>query len=108
MVREAGQLRLLHQMSRFLLQGTLNVDHALYTVALVLAGGQGERLYPLTRYRAKPAVPFGGIYRILDFTLSNCLNSNLRRIHVLTQYKSHSLARHLQLAWSHLPSTQSA
>lgn len=75
-----------------------------HTVALVLAGGQGERLYPLTRDRAKPAAPFGGIYRILDFTLSNCLNSNLRRIHVLTQYKSHSLARHLKLAWSHLPS----
>ncbi|MBI3249462.1 MAG: glucose-1-phosphate adenylyltransferase [Deltaproteobacteria bacterium] len=80
------------------------VNHALHqTVALVLAGGQGERLYPLTRDRAKPAVPFGGIYRLLDFTLSNCLNSGLRKMHVLTQYKSHSLARHLKLAWSHLP-----
>lgn len=72
------------------------------TAAVILAGGQGERLYPLTRDRAKPAVPFGGIYRIIDFTLSNCLNSGLRKIHVLTQYKSHSLARHLKLAWSHL------
>jgi glucose-1-phosphate adenylyltransferase len=75
-----------------------------HTTALVLAGGQGERLYPLTRDRAKPAVPFGGSYRILDFTLSNCINSGLRKIHVVTQYKSHSLARHVKLAWSHLPS----
>ena len=67
---------------------------------MILAGGQGERLYPLTRDRAKPAVPFGGIYRIIDFTLSNCLNSNLRRIYVLTQYKSSSLDLHLRLGWS--------
>jgi glucose-1-phosphate adenylyltransferase len=70
------------------------------TMTLVLAGGQGERLYPLTRDRAKPAVPFGGIYRIIDFTLSNCVNSALRRIFVLTQYKSHSLDRHLKLGWN--------
>ena len=70
------------------------------TLTMVLAGGQGERLYPLTRDRAKPAVPFGGIYRIIDFTLSNCLNSNLRRIYVLTQYKSSSLDLHLRLGWS--------
>ena len=70
------------------------------TSVMLLAGGQGERLYPLTRDRAKPAVPFGGIYRIIDFTLSNCLNSGLRRINVLTQYKSFSLQRHLQLGWS--------
>ena len=57
------------------------------TVAMVLAGGQGERLSPLTLHRAKPAVPFGGNYRIIDFTLSNCLNSGIRRVHVLTQYK---------------------
>jgi len=69
------------------------------TLVIILAGGQGERLYPLTRDRAKPAVPFGGIYRIIDFTLSNCLNSGLRRIYVLTQYKSISLNRHLRLAW---------
>jgi glucose-1-phosphate adenylyltransferase len=70
------------------------------TVAVVLAGGQGERLYPLTRDRAKPAVPFGGTYRIIDFTLSNCVNSGIRRIHVLTQYKSYSLDRHIKQAWS--------
>jgi glucose-1-phosphate adenylyltransferase len=70
------------------------------TIVMLLAGGQGERLYPLTRDRAKPAVPFGGIYRIIDFTLSNCVNSGLRRIHVLTQYKSSSLQRHLQHGWS--------
>ncbi|MGH9866994.1 MAG: glucose-1-phosphate adenylyltransferase [Candidatus Polarisedimenticolia bacterium] len=68
-------------------------------LTIILAGGQGERLYPLTRDRSKPAVPFGGIYRIIDFTLSNCLNSDLRRILVLTQYKSHSLDRHLRHAW---------
>lgn len=70
------------------------------TLVMLLAGGQGERLYPLTRDRAKPAVPFGGIYRIIDFTLSNCLNSGLRKINVLTQYKSFSLQRHLQFGWS--------
>ena len=72
------------------------------TLVLVLAGGQGERLYPLTRDRAKPAVPFGGIYRIIDFTLSNCLNSGCSRIYVLTQYKSFSLDRHIVLGWSGL------
>jgi glucose-1-phosphate adenylyltransferase len=69
------------------------------TLVMVLAGGQGERLYPLTRDRAKPAVPFGGSYRIIDFTLSNCVNSGLRRIYVLTQYKSDSLNRHIRLGW---------
>ncbi|MCX7803661.1 MAG: glucose-1-phosphate adenylyltransferase [Planctomycetota bacterium] len=69
------------------------------TLTLILAGGQGERLYPLTRDRAKPAVPFGGIYRIIDFTLSNCLNSGVRRLYVLTQYKSFSLDRHIMLGW---------
>ncbi len=69
-------------------------------LTMILAGGQGERLYPLTMDRAKPAVPFGGIYRIVDFTLSNCLNSGLRKIVVLTQYKSFSLDRHLRLGWS--------
>jgi glucose-1-phosphate adenylyltransferase len=66
---------------------------------MILAGGQGERLYPLTQDRAKPAVPFGGSYRIIDFTLSNCVNSNLRRIYLMTQYKSTSLDRHLRLGW---------
>ncbi len=68
-------------------------------LAVVLAGGKGSRLGPLTRDRAKPAVPFGGIYRIVDFTLSNCLNSGLRRILVLTQYKAMSLDRHITLGW---------
>lgn len=71
-------------------------------LTIILAGGKGTRLEPLTRDRAKPAVPFGGQYRIIDFTLSNCLNSNLRRIRVLTQFKSHSLNRHIRQAWSFL------
>ncbi len=70
------------------------------TLVIVLAGGEGSRLKNLTKWRAKPAVPFGGKYRIIDFALSNCVNSGLRRISVLTQYKSHSLIRHLQRAWS--------
>ena len=69
-------------------------------LAVLLAGGQGERLWPLTRDRAKPAVPFGGIYRIIDVTLSNCLNSDLRRVFVLTQYKALSLNRHVRRGWS--------
>ena len=69
-------------------------------LAMVLAGGKGERLYPLTLHRAKPAVPFGGKYRIIDFTLSNCLNSGLRKIAVLIQYKSHSLDRHIRRGWN--------
>jgi glucose-1-phosphate adenylyltransferase len=71
-------------------------------LALVLAGGRGSRLKQLTDRRAKPAVFFGGKFRIIDFTLSNCLNSGLRRIAVLTQYKAHSLLRHLQMGWSFL------
>jgi glucose-1-phosphate adenylyltransferase len=66
---------------------------------MVLAGGKGERLFPLTAHRAKPAVPFGGKYRIIDFTLSNCLNSGLRKVAVLIQYKSHSLDRHIRVGW---------
>jgi glucose-1-phosphate adenylyltransferase len=73
------------------------------TLVCLLAGGSGERLYPLTRDRAKPAVPFGGIYRIIDITLSNCINSDLRRIFVLTQYKSLSLNRHLRYGWNIFP-----
>ena len=72
------------------------------TLAIVMAGGQGERLFPLTRDRGKPAVPFGGIYRVVDFTLSNCLNSGLRKIYVLTQYKSGSLERHVRIGWGPL------
>jgi len=67
---------------------------------ILLAGGAGERLYPLTRHLAKPAVPFGGIYRIIDFTLSNCINSGLRQIFVLTQYKSLELSRHIRHGWN--------
>jgi glucose-1-phosphate adenylyltransferase len=68
-------------------------------LGILLAGGAGERLYPLTRHRAKPAVPFGGSYRIVDVTLSNCINSGLRRIFILTQYKSLSLHRHVRNGW---------
>ena len=71
-------------------------------LTLILAGGKGTRLEPLTRERAKPAVPFGGAYRIIDFTLSNCLNSNLRRMLVLTQYRAASLVRHIHQGWSFL------
>src|ERR671935_1210780 len=67
---------------------------------MVLAGGKGERLFPLTQDRAKPAVPFGGKYRIIDFTLSNCINSDLRKVAVLIQYKSHSLDRHIRAGWN--------
>ncbi|WP_447984168.1 glucose-1-phosphate adenylyltransferase [Nitrospira sp. Nam74] len=67
---------------------------------MILAGGKGERLNPLTQYRAKPAAPFGGKYRIIDFTLSNCLNSGIRKIAVLIQYKSHSLDRHIRTGWN--------
>ncbi|RPI56660.1 MAG: glucose-1-phosphate adenylyltransferase [Acidobacteria bacterium] len=70
------------------------------SLVILLAGGAGERLYPLTRDRAKPAVFFGGPYRIIDFTLSNCLNSGLRRIFIATQYKSLSLNRHIRMGWS--------
>lgn len=70
------------------------------TIALILAGGRGSRLHELTQWRAKPAVYFGGKFRIIDFPLSNCVNSNIRRIGVLTQYKAHSLIRHLVSGWS--------
>src|SRR5512145_1183406 len=70
--------------------------------ALILAGGRGSRLKQLTEERAKPAVPFGGKFRIIDFTLSNCVNSGVRRIGVATQYKAHSLIRHIQRGWSFL------
>ncbi|MCX5707037.1 MAG: glucose-1-phosphate adenylyltransferase [Candidatus Omnitrophica bacterium] len=73
-------------------------------LTFIMAGGKGERLFPLTKDRTKPAVPFGGIYRIIDFTLSNCINSGLRRMYLLTQYKSASLHRHIRLGWNILPS----
>src|SRR5207249_10790657 len=70
------------------------------TLGGLVAGGAGERLYPLTRDRAKPAVTFGGIYRIIDVTLSNCVNSDLRRVYILTQYKALSLNRHIREGWA--------
>lgn len=82
--------------SRFIIALTKN------TVALILAGGRGSRLKHLTNWRAKPAVPFGGKFRIIDFPLSNCMNSGVRRIGVITQYKSDSLIRHIQRGWSFL------
>ena len=84
------------QSSRFISAITKN------TVALILAGGRGSRLKNLTNRRAKPAVPFGGKFRIIDFPLSNCINSGIRRVGVITQYKSHSLIRHIQRGWSFL------
>ncbi len=81
---------------RFVSQLTRN------TFAMILAGGRGSRLHELTDFRAKPAVPFGGKFRIIDFTLSNCVNSGVRRVGVATQYKAQSLIRHLQLGWSFL------
>ncbi|GAB4138176.1 MAG: glucose-1-phosphate adenylyltransferase [Planctomycetota bacterium] len=73
------------------------------TLVFILAGGEGSRLKPLTDVRAKPAVPFGGCYRIIDFTLSNCIHSGLRRIHLLTQYQARSLEEHIRFGWNFLP-----
>jgi glucose-1-phosphate adenylyltransferase len=73
------------------------------TLTFILAGGEGSRLKPLTLQRAKPAVPFGGCYRIIDFTLSNCIHSGLRRIHLLTQYQARSLEEHIRFGWNFLP-----
>ena len=82
------------------------------SIAFILAGGRGSRLRQLTDWRAKPAVPFGGKFRIIDFALSNCVNSDLRRVYILTQYKALSLNRHIRTGWSvvtaplsHLPAT---
>jgi glucose-1-phosphate adenylyltransferase len=84
----------IHKNSRFVSRLTRQ------TLALILAGGRGSRLYELTDWRAKPGVPFGGKFRIIDFPMSNCVNSGIRRIGVLTQYKAHSLIRHLISGWS--------
>jgi glucose-1-phosphate adenylyltransferase len=78
----------------------ISIEELSTTLTMILAGGEGDRLQPLTRHRSKPAVPFGGIYRIIDFTLSNTLNSGLTKLWVLTQYKSTSLMRHIQLGWN--------
>ncbi|ESS66468.1 glucose-1-phosphate adenylyltransferase 1 [Methyloglobulus morosus KoM1] len=72
------------------------------TIALILAGGRGARLMDMTDWRAKPAVPFVGKFRIIDFPLSNCINSGIRKIGILTQYKAHSLIRHIQQGWGFL------
>ena len=72
------------------------------TSVVILAGGKGQRLEPLTRDRAKPAVPFGGTYRIIDFTLSNCVNSFLKKVTMMVQYRSRSLLRHLRDGWQPL------
>lgn len=77
-------------------------DHVKNTLAVILAGGSGTRLQPLTDWCAKPAIPFGGKFRTIDFTLSNCLHSEIRKICILTQYKSHSLNQHIQRGWSFL------
>lgn len=93
----AGESQVGYQTStRFHSNITLN------TIALILAGGRGSRLHQLTDWRAKPAVPFGGKFRIIDFPLSNCVNSGVRRIGVVTQYKAQSLIRHIQHGWSFL------
>jgi glucose-1-phosphate adenylyltransferase len=84
------------QASRFVSRLTKN------TFAIILAGGRGSRLHQLTKWRSKPAVPFGGKFRIVDFPLSNCINSGIRQVSVVTQYKSHSLIRHIQRGWSFL------
>ena len=72
------------------------------TLALILAGGRGSRLEELTNWRAKPSLPFGGKFRIIDFALSNCVNSGIRRVGICTQYKAQSLIRHVQRGWSFL------
>jgi hypothetical protein len=73
-----------------------------HTLAVVMAGGRGERLKHLTDHRCKPATPFGGKFRIIDFVLSNCVNSGIRRISIMTQYKAHSLVQHIQRGWGYL------
>jgi glucose-1-phosphate adenylyltransferase len=80
--------------------GALHPDHLKSVLVYILAGGKGERLAPLTRDRSKPAVPFGGAYRIIDFTLSNALNSGLRRVYLITQYKAASLDAHIRYGWN--------
>src|ERR1700755_3345846 len=82
--------------------GPLITQLARDALAIVLAGGRGSRLGPLTDWRAKPAVPFGGKFRIIDFSLSNCVNSGIRRIGICTQYKAQSLIRHVQRGWCFL------
>ena len=85
------------------MENSIAINHALKnTLAVILAGGSGSRLHSLTQWHSKPAVPFGGKYRSIDFPLSNCINSNIRKISVLTQYKSHSLNMHMNQGWNFL------
>ncbi len=106
MARPASELHGLaptrYGMPRAMPDRTAMAQLARQTVAIVLAGGRGARLGPLTEWRAKPAVPFGGKFKIIDFALSNCLNSGIRRIGIATQYQSHGLIHHLQRGWSFL------
>src|SRR5258708_30556357 len=106
MARPSGELHGLlpgrYGMPRAMPDRSAMAQLARQTFSIVLAGGRGARLGPLTEWRAKPAVPFGGKFRIIDFSLSNCLNSGIRRIGIATQYQSHSLIHHLQRGWSFL------
>src|ERR1044071_2524762 len=95
MIVEGGQQRTVS----VLYNGGPKMDGQRRYLALIMAGGEGARLNPLTLDRAKPAVPFGGRYRIIDFVLSNMANSGIRAVYVLTQYKSQSLAEHVQRTW---------
>ena len=106
MTRRAAGRRAGRKPQAFFGRGRFQMDRMREAIGVLLAGGQGERLWPLTRDRAKPAVPFGAVYRIIDITLSNCINSDLRRIFVLTQYKALSLNRHVRRGWSGLAGHQ--
>src|SRR5437868_7290320 len=102
MTSDQGSVQLGYGPAKHDPQGLLMSQLARDTLAIVLAGGRGSRLGPLTDWRAKPAVPFGGKFRIIDFSLSNCVNSGVRRIGICTQYKAQSLIRHVQRGWSFL------
>ena len=102
MIRKEGTASLAYGAVKHDPHGPLITQLARDALAIVLAGGRGSRLGPLTDWRAKPAVPFGGKFRIIDFTLSNCVNSGIRRIGICTQYKAQSLIRHVQRGWSFL------
>src|SRR5574340_1729581 len=103
MIRQRGWNVTTYPFDRSLAGGADDIPQRLrHTLALVLAGGRGSRLGALTAWDAKPAIPFGGKFRIIDFTLSNCINSGIRRIGVATQYQSHGLINHVQKGWSFL------
>src|SRR6202008_1787519 len=102
MIRKEGTASLAYGAGKHDPHGPLITQLARDALAIVLAGGRGTRLGALTAWRAKPAVPFGGKFRIIDFTLSNCVNSGIRRIGICTQYRAQSLIRHVQQGWSFL------